>query len=506
VRPDDGLLERVAALLGSRVAGWRAATGGYSVAERWTLTLEDQRRVFAKIATTDDLARRLREEHRNMTAIDADFRCDVIAWDDNDRPLLVLEDLSAGRWPPPWEPGDVERVLETLERVWSTTPPAHVPSGETYRDVFRAWERIAEEPEAFLGLRTCSGEWLDANVAQLIEAARATVLQGEDLIHLDVRSDNTCFASDRVVFVDWNFASRGDRRLDLAYWLPSLRLEGGPLPEEVATGLGAYAAALSGFFAVNAVLPPPEGAPTVRRFQARQLRIALPWACRELGLPEPDGGWAHDEIAAADAAYAAGRIDEATWHERIEEPLIDAYLSYADPRRQSGKSGDVTDWRWARELILDVFPSDATFLDVGCANGLLMESVHAWGAERGIHVEPYGLDISWRIASLARRRLPHWRDRIFVGNAMDWAPPRRFDVVQIGIDEVPPPRRRELVERILRDVVAPGGVLVFRAGRRGQTDPAEQLAELGLSVTGAIEAMHPRTGDVRRTAYITTSR
>ncbi len=81
------------------------------------------------------------------------------------------------------------------------------------------------------------------------------------------------------------------------------------------------------------------------------------------------------------------------------------------------------------------------------------------------------------------------RDRIFVGNAIDWAPPQRFDVVQIGIDEVPVPRRRELIDRVLRDFVVPGGKFVFRAGRAGDRDETRlQLEGLGLQPDGEIEA------------------
>jgi SAM-dependent methyltransferase len=339
----------------------------------------------------------------------------------------------------------------------------------------------------------------------LIEAERSIDHEGDDFIHMDVRSDNICFVDDRVVFVDWNWAVRGPRDLDLAAWLPSLRLEGGPLPEEVAPGHGNHAAALSGFFASRAPEPAPPTAPYVRRFQLRQLRISLPWACRELGLLQPDVRWAQDEIDIADADLEAGRITEARWHERVEEPLIDAYLSVDDQRAQSGKGGDEATWKWSRELILDVFPPNATFLDVGCANGYLMESVQRWGSERGIDVEPYGLDISSRIVALARNRLPQWQDRIFVGNAMDWEPPRRFDLVQIGIDEVSVPRRRELVERVLRTFVVPGGLLVFRAGRVGDPNyatPDEQLHELGLRPDGIIERAHPETGELRRTAWM----
>ena len=60
-----------------------------------------------------------------------------------------------------------------------------------------------------------------------------------------------------------------------------------------------------------------------------------------------------------------------------------------------------------------------------------MESVAAWCAERGLAIEPYGVDISPALAELARRRLPQWADRIWVGNAVNWRPPgaMRFDYV-----------------------------------------------------------------------------
>jgi len=501
--PPDDMLEGVEELIGSRPVDWKRATGGYSAAERWTLELENGLRVFAKLAPTDDLAWRLRDEQRNMVAIDADFRCDVLGWRDGDRPMLVLEDLSGAHWPPPWEPGEIERVLHTLERVWSTPPPDHLQDTARFIEMFSGWERVAEDRGPFLTLGMASADWLDACLPALIDAERAANLAGTELLHLDVRSDNLCIDGDRVVLVDWNWASRGPRDLDLACWLPALRLEGGPLPEEIGLGLGAYAAGISGFFAANAALPAPVSAPTVRRFQARQLRMSLPWACRELGLPPPDATYARDEIAGLDEALDAGHITEQQWHVGIEEALIDAYLASGDPRGQSGKFGDdETDWRWARELILDVFPRRATFLDVGCANGYLMESVERWGRERDIEVEPYGVDISWRIAALARHRLPHWRDRIFVGNAIDWDPPRRFDIVQIGIDEVPPRRRRELVERVRRDFLATNGKLVFRAGRARDWNIVEILRAVGIEPDGIIEAVHPRSRELRVTGYL----
>lgn len=507
VAPPDSLLDGVAGLLGSRPVACTRAPGGFTIAERWTLDLADGRRVFAKMATSKDLARRLRLEHRNMQAAPPDLRCEILAWQNGERPLLVVEDLSHGHWPPPWESGDVERVLQCLDRLWATPTPDFFGSAEADRKTFRGWSKIAAAPEGFLGLGLCSVEWLDRHLPTLVAAEQAAVLDGTDFLHLDIRSDNLALLQDRVVLVDWNFACRGRRDIDLALWLPSLRLEGGPLPEEVADLPCEYAAAWTGVLANGAHQLAPRGAPTVRAFQLRQLRVALPWTCRRLGLPDPDPdrGWGGRAIEKIDADLATGLISDDEWHALTEEIIGDAYLSYPEPWRQSGKSGDEEEWRWSRELILDALPNPGgAFLDVGCANGYLMECVQRWGGERGLRVEPHGVDISWRLASLARRRLPRWADRIYTGNALTWTPPRRFDLVNTGLDYVPAPHRRQLVEHLLRDFLTPAGRLVLRPERvrPGVPSPAEQLEDLGFKPAGILESRHPQTGEVRLSAWL----
>ena len=46
------------------------------------------------------------------------------------------------------------------------------------------------------------------------------------------------------------------------------------------------AAMLAGVWAAAAGLPPPPTAPDVRAAQLTQLRVALPWAARQLGLED----------------------------------------------------------------------------------------------------------------------------------------------------------------------------------------------------------------------------
>jgi aminoglycoside phosphotransferase (APT) family kinase protein len=88
--------------------------------------------------------------------------------------------------------------------------------------------------------------------------------------------------------VDWNLAAVGNPQFDLAFWLPSLHLEGGPAPQVVADIAPGVAALVAGFFASRAGLPAIPHAPRVRRFQAEQLAVALQWVVDILNLPPLD--------------------------------------------------------------------------------------------------------------------------------------------------------------------------------------------------------------------------
>ena len=178
------------------------------------------------------------------------------------------------------------------------------------------------------------------------------------------------------------------------------------------------------------------------------------------------------------------------------------YLAGANPRAQSGFGREAVDWERFRRPIADAIDRDGSFLDVGCANGLLMESVAAWGRDDGHTIEPYGLGISAKLADLARARLPHWADRIFVGNALFWEPPRRFDFVRTELVYVPPSRRREYAERLLEGVVAPAGRLLICSygssrpeGARAEELVAE-LQEWNLAVDRVVDVISPQYGFV----------
>ena len=179
-----------------------------------------------------------------------------------------------------------------------------------------------------------------------------------------------------------------------------------------------------------------------------------------------------------------------------------SYLAGANPRQQSGFGRDGRDWERYRRVVVAPIDRDGTFLDVGCANGLLMESVVAWAAADGHVIEPFGVEISLKLAELARTRLPRWKDRIFTGNALVWTPPFTFDYVRTEMVYVPKHLRRSYVERLLEDVVAPGGCLIVCSygSSRPEGNRAEalvdELREWGLPVIGIHDVVSPEHGFV----------
>jgi hypothetical protein len=294
------LQRRLEALLNKRSVAWRGIEHGYTPALRWIVTFDDGSSCFVKAG--DDIIRPgaahttaegLRREYAVYSQLKASFMPSLLAWDDGaGATLLVLEDLSDAFWPPPWSEGRVRTVLKTLDDVHATRlSSARFVRENVQEDVEPAgWMQIAADPGPFLSLGLASANWLDRALPELLAACeRGAGTEGDDLCHWDVRSDNLCLRGDQAILIDWNWAAVGNGRLDTAFWLPSLQVEGGPLPEAILPDSPDLAAIVSGFFAARAGLPVLPALPRVRASQLDQLRSALPWAVRTLSLPPLDG-------------------------------------------------------------------------------------------------------------------------------------------------------------------------------------------------------------------------
>jgi SAM-dependent methyltransferase len=180
------------------------------------------------------------------------------------------------------------------------------------------------------------------------------------------------------------------------------------------------------------------------------------------------------------------------WFAANKTLLETAYLAGAQPWQQSGfglhHQRTYAQWEAQRRLIADCMDQPGAFLDIGCANGYLLQCVRRWTAERGVAIELFGLDISARLIALARARLPSYADQLFVGNAWDWAPPRIFAYVRTELVYVPDELHAAYVSRLLDRFLGPGGKLLVAEYRPPKNTAPEltidrDLAALGFPVT-----------------------
>ena len=96
------LKERIESLLGGHGSDARLVEGGYTPAARWLVRRNSGETAFAKVGTTPGTAGALRKEAAVYRQLEADFMPRTLGWQDHpEAPLLLLEDLSACRWPPP---------------------------------------------------------------------------------------------------------------------------------------------------------------------------------------------------------------------------------------------------------------------------------------------------------------------------------------------------------------------------------------------------------------------
>jgi SAM-dependent methyltransferase len=177
----------------------------------------------------------------------------------------------------------------------------------------------------------------------------------------------------------------------------------------------------------------------------------------------------------------------AEFHARLAA-LEDAYLAQVDPIRRSGFAGGLERWRAEREPILTAVDRSGSLLDLGCANGFLLESLVTWGQERGLILDPYGVDCGARLVGCARDRFPELSSHFFAANAWSWKSPRQFDFVYTLYDNVPPAFLREYVARVLGECVAPGGLLILGAYGREVSRPSHRSPGFARSGRGGRHA------------------
>lgn len=188
-----------------------------------------------------------------------------------------------------------------------------------------------------------------------------------------------------------------------------------------------------------------------------------------------------------------GKITEEEWFLIHERFISKHYLAADNPRSQSGHGGGEAIYRYTRGMVLETIDRDGTFIDVGCANGYLIEKLSQWLQGMGIEVDFFGLDISAGLVDLAKRRNPQWHDRLYQGNALYWSPDVKFDYVCTAeLGYVPRDREKEYLDHLYNDYLAAGGRLILGPSTeiREKWEMLEKIKPWGYTPTGYIEKSH----------------
>lgn len=293
--------------LGSAVVQATSQPGGFSPGVAARLRLADGREVFAKAAGPAPNPG-VPAIHRREAAVVAALppaapapRLHFVHDDQASGWIVLVFAAVAGRQPAqPWHADELGRVRDALAELSAALTPSPLAPPVVPRASAEFGERLcgwglllAEGPQARGRLDPWSARHLEALAA--LEAGAPAAVDGETLLHFDVRADNLLLTPERVWLVDWPLACVGAAWVDVLFFAPSVAMQGGPPPDALLMGhpaaraadpaaLTAAVAAVAGFFTQRALQPPPPGLPTVRAFQAAQGAVARAWLAQRTGM------------------------------------------------------------------------------------------------------------------------------------------------------------------------------------------------------------------------------
>ena len=303
----DAVLSALEGWLGSAVETAEPQAGGFSPGIAARVQTVDGSRYFVKAVgphPNRDSPGMHRREAQIVAAMPDDVAVPRLLWSHEDEEsgwvLLASQDIE-GRHPHmPWRMDELDRVVDGLARIAEALTPSPLPvslAGSARRAFQRSingWRQLAEGSPSDLDRLDA---WSRRNLDRLVEfeSQAPEAVDGDTLLHLDVRADNILLAEDRVWLFDWASACVGAPWVDAVGFAPSVAMQGGPPPEQVIARhpaarstdpahITAAVAAVAGYFTRGALQPPPPGLPTLREFQAAQGTVAREWVAQRAGL------------------------------------------------------------------------------------------------------------------------------------------------------------------------------------------------------------------------------
>ncbi|MEZ3160261.1 aminoglycoside phosphotransferase family protein [Microbacterium sp. BWT-B31] len=282
---------RVEDRAGARVTDAGLAPGGFSAGYAGIVTFEGGERLFVKAgdgATNAETARLHRREAEVTAGLPAGIAPRLTWMIEHDAWVVISLEPIDGRHPgAPWTDDDLSAVLAAQARLAAASaPPVLEPLAPSIAEMLTGWSRLIAEDRVDI-----APEWVRGRAAELANLegdAVAAAAAGDAIVQLDMRSDNVLIEHGAVRLVDWPHAGRGADWLDVAFFAPTVPLEGGPPAAEVfarspladTTAPDDLLAIVSGWAGRQlwaSRQPAPPGIPHLRAFQAAQAGATLDW-------------------------------------------------------------------------------------------------------------------------------------------------------------------------------------------------------------------------------------
>lgn len=278
---------------GSPVVSATSQGGGFTPGFASVLTGRDGSRHFVKAASVHaqrPFADSYREEARKLAALPSSAPAARLLWSvDEDWVVLGLEYVDARAPARPWQPAELNRVLDVLETMVGDLTPA--PAAMRLDSVVdelggfaSAWDHVARAHPRL------------PHVAEAAELAAGfgEVATGDTLVHTDIRDDNLLLSADgRVRICDWNWPARGAPWLDTVFTLIQPRGDGldvdailaeRPVTRDVpAEHVDRVLALLAGYFLRQCDEPVPPTSPYLRQHQAWCAAATWRWLSERRG-------------------------------------------------------------------------------------------------------------------------------------------------------------------------------------------------------------------------------
>ncbi|GGK43382.1 hypothetical protein GCM10008955_41430 [Deinococcus malanensis] len=157
--------------------------------------------------------------------------------------MVLVCEAAQGRSPElPWRGDNLDHVMVALTKLWLALtpsplrPPTVGLAGDTVARSLNGWKRLSD-PETAGELVAPLDAWSARHLGALVtlEAHAPKAVEGDTLLHFDIRADNLLMDSGGpgpgVWFVDWPHACVGASWFEVACFAPSVAMQGGPQPE-----------------------------------------------------------------------------------------------------------------------------------------------------------------------------------------------------------------------------------------------------------------------------------